>query len=90
MQLCLCPTVLCVCGRTLVPAGCKTNEGGGRGWLGGSRLLTVLKSSSEARVECYKLGSVCRCVVLDWLRVVYFRLNQLLALGGSFTVMIQH
>lgn len=83
-------TVLCVCGCTLVLTGCKTNEGGGRRWLNGSRLLRALKSNPEARVECYKLGSVCRCVVLDWLSVVYFRLNQFLALDGSFAVMIQH
>lgn len=74
----------------MVITACKTNERRRRKWLNRSRELRALKSDPEARVECYKLGLVCRSVVLDWSSVVYFRLNQLLALDGSFTMMIQH
>lgn len=84
----LCTTALHVCGHTLVTSGCNPSEGGGRRWITGAD--RVLKSNPEASVECSQLGLVCRFIALGWLSVVYFRLNQLLALDGSFTMMIQH
>lgn len=62
----------------------------GRRWLYRSRQLGLFNCNHEAGVQCYTPGLVYRSVVLDWLSVVYIRLNQLLALDGSLTMMIQH